>query len=85
MATSIPDGGEVVRGLRITLITMIVIQAIDWLATIGYLATGHLAVRRVPTAAIMPVLFIGGLLWFWPRGAGRSGSPDPGAVPAGRR
>ena len=73
------------RGLRITLITMIVIQAIDWLATIGYLATGHLALQQVPTAAIMPVLFIAGLLWFWPRGASRSESPDPGPVPAGRR
>ena len=65
--------------------TMIVIQAIDWLATIGYLATGHLALAQVPTAAIMPVLFIAGLLWFWPRGASRSESPDPGPVPAGRR
>ena len=65
--------------------TMIVIQAIDWLATIGYLATGHLALQKVPTAAVLPVLFIAGLLWFRPRGASRSGSPGPDAVPAGGR
>ena len=44
--------------------TMIVIQAIDWLATIGYLFTGHLTLRQVSTAAFMPVLFIAALLWF---------------------
>ena len=65
--------------------TMIFVQAVDWIATIGYLATGHLALRQVTTAAFMPVLFIAGLLWFRSRDAGRTGSGDLDPAPAARR
>lgn len=47
--------------------TMIVIQAIDWVATIGYVLAAGLSLRQVTTAAFVPVLFIGALLWFHPR------------------
>ncbi|MEN1891209.1 hypothetical protein ACWDBO_44875 [Streptomyces mirabilis] len=47
--------------------TMIVIQAIDWTATLAYLATGDLSLSQVSTAAFAPALFIGALLWFHPR------------------
>lgn len=47
--------------------TMIVIQVIDWTATLGYLAAGDLTLRQVSSAAFAPVLFIGALLWFHPR------------------
>jgi hypothetical protein len=47
--------------------TMIVIQAIDWVATVGWLAAGELSLRQVSTASFMPLLFIAGLLWWHPR------------------
>jgi hypothetical protein len=47
--------------------TMIIIQAIDWAATIAYLTAGDVSLRQVTTAAFMPVVFIGALLWFHPR------------------
>lgn len=47
--------------------TMIVIQAIDWIATLAYLAGGDLSLSQVSTAAFAPALFIGALLWFHPR------------------
>ena len=47
--------------------TMIVIQAVDWAATLVYLNSGDLTLRQVSTAAFAPVLFIGALLWFHPR------------------
>ncbi|MDJ0344903.1 hypothetical protein QMK19_30370 [Streptomyces sp. H10-C2] len=47
--------------------TMIVVQAIDWTATLAYLAASELTLRQVSTAAFAPVLFIGALLWFHPR------------------
>jgi hypothetical protein len=56
--------------------TMIVIQAIDWLATIGYLSAGQLTLRQVSTAAFMPVLFIAALLWFRPRRPPRDQAPS---------
>jgi len=49
--------------------TMIVIQAIDWLATLTYLHSGDVTMRQVTTASFMPVLFIAALLWFHPRRA----------------
>lgn len=52
---------------RSWIVTMIVIQAIDWLATIGYLAAGQLTLHQVSTAAFMPVLFIAALLLLRPR------------------
>lgn len=46
---------------------MIVVQAIDWVATIGYLAAGDVRFEQVTTAAFMPVVFVAALLWFHPR------------------
>jgi hypothetical protein len=66
--------------------TMIVIQAIDWAATLAYLAADDVQLRQVSTAAFMPGLFIAALLWFRPRRA-RSGnvaaSVPPGAQVGG--
>lgn len=47
--------------------TMIAIQLIDWLATLGYLIAGELTIAQVTTAAIAPPLFIAALLWWHPR------------------
>jgi len=47
--------------------TMIVIQAIDWLATVAYLHSGDVTLRQVTTASFMPVVFIAALAWFHPR------------------
>lgn len=47
--------------------TMIVIQTIDWLATVAYLHSGDVTLRQVTTASFMPVLFIVALAWFHPR------------------
>jgi hypothetical protein len=47
--------------------TMIVIQAIDWIATIAHLVTGDVTLRQVTTASFMPALFVGALIWFHPR------------------
>ena len=47
--------------------TMIVIQAIDWTATLAYLHSGDVTLRQVTTASFMPVLFIAALVWFHPR------------------
>jgi 4-hydroxybenzoate polyprenyltransferase len=54
--------------------TMIGIQAVDWLATVSYMAAGHLTLRQVSTASFLPVLFIAALLWWHPRRSGRSRS-----------
>lgn len=47
--------------------TMIAIQAVDWLATLGYLIAGELTIGQVTTAAVAPPLFILALLVFHPR------------------
>jgi hypothetical protein len=52
--------------------TMIVVQLIDWLATLVYLATGELTFRQVSTASFLPLVFITALLWWHPH---RGGSP----------
>jgi hypothetical protein len=54
--------------------TMVIIQAIDWIATIAVLATGELTFRQVSTASFLPVLFIAGLLLWHPR---RTAPPVP--------
>ncbi|MBI3687732.1 MAG: hypothetical protein HY241_10450 [Actinobacteria bacterium] len=46
---------------------MIVIQLIDWIATISHLIGGTVRLSQVSTASFMPVLFIAALLWFHPR------------------
>jgi hypothetical protein len=47
--------------------TMIVIQTIDWVATIAHLVAGDVTLRQVTTASLMPALFVGALIWFDPR------------------
>ena len=37
---------------------MIGVQAIDWVATLAYLATGAVTLAQVTTAAFLPVVFI---------------------------
>ena len=46
---------------------MIVVQAIDWLATITSLSTGIVTLQQVGTASFLPLLFIAGLLVGYPR------------------
>jgi len=46
---------------RAWITSMIAIQAVDWIATIGYVAAGDLTLRQVTAAAIAPVLFIAAL------------------------
>jgi len=43
---------------RLWLQTMAGVQAIDWIATLGYLAAGSVTIAQVKTAAIAPLLFI---------------------------
>jgi hypothetical protein len=59
--------------------TMIVVQAIDWVATLGYLAAGDLSLRQVSTAAFMPALFIVALVLFRPRRSPTAELAAPGA------
>lgn len=40
------------------IVTMIGVQAIDWVATVGYLVTGAVTISQVTTAAFLPVVFI---------------------------
>ena len=48
---------------------MIGVQAIDWIATIAFIVTGAITLSQATTAAFMPVLFIAGLAWGFPRRA----------------
>ncbi len=47
--------------------TMIGIQVIDWVATVGYLMAGDLPLGNVASALILPVVFVATLLWWHPR------------------
>jgi hypothetical protein len=47
--------------------TMIVIQIADWLSTIGYLLAHAMPFSSVAPAAVLPVVFVGGLLRWHPR------------------
>lgn len=51
---------------RTWIVGMIGVQALDWVATIAYLATGTLTLSTVTTAAFLPLIFIG-VLWRVPR------------------
>ena len=62
--------------------TMIVIQAVDWLATLGYLIAGDLTLGQVTTAAIAPPLFIAALLIWHPRRTRSALSPSPVPAPS---
>ncbi len=47
--------------------TMIVIQALDWASTLGFLVAGEVTLRNVTSAAILPPLIIAALVWWHPR------------------
>jgi len=61
--------------------TMIAIQVVDWLATLGYLVAGTLTLAQVTTAAVAPPVFILALLAFHPRRSGVRRREPAGAVP----
>jgi hypothetical protein len=46
---------------------MLVIQAIDWLATVYYLSSGAVTLAQVTTASFLPVVFIALVLANYPR------------------
>lgn len=43
---------------RSWIVAMVAVQAIDWVATVAYLATGAVTLAQVTTAAFLPLLFI---------------------------
>lgn len=43
---------------RSWIVTMVGIQAVDWVATIAYLAAGTVTPAQVTTAAFLPVVFV---------------------------
>lgn len=47
--------------------TMIVVQIADWLSTIGYLLARDVTFSAVAPAAILPIVFVIGLLLWHPR------------------
>lgn len=53
--------------------TMIGVQAVDWVATVLFLARGDLTFQQVTTAAFMPVVFVAALLRWHPRRLVRRG------------
>lgn len=70
--------------------TMIVVQVIDWVATIAFLYSGGVSLSQVGTAAFLPVVFTAALLWWHPRRLRTAGGaaaaelmPEPTARPAG--
>jgi hypothetical protein len=46
--------------------TMVGIQVVDWVAAVGFLISGELRLAQVGAAAVLPVLFVAGLLWWHP-------------------
>lgn len=46
---------------------MIGIQAIDWIATVGFLLVGALPFTNVLSALVLPVIFVAALVWWHPR------------------
>jgi hypothetical protein len=54
------------RGNREWIRAMIGIQAIDWLGTLAYLATGTVTLAQVTTAAFLPIVFIAVLMRYLP-------------------
>lgn len=47
--------------------TMIGIQLLDWSSTLLALTTGGLGLRNVSSAALLPPLIVGALVWWHPR------------------
>ncbi len=46
---------------------MIGVQALDWLATVAYLAAGDVTLSQVTTASFLPVVFVVALVRYHPR------------------
>lgn len=46
---------------------MILVQVLDWIGTLAFLAAGDLPLPNVASAVLLPVLFVAGLLWWHPR------------------
>jgi hypothetical protein len=46
---------------------MVVVQVLDWVGTVAFLATGTLPLPNVASALVLPVLFVAGLLRWHPR------------------
>jgi hypothetical protein len=53
---------------RAWIITMVGVQAIDWIATLLFIGAGAITVAQASTAAFLPVVFIVVLLATMPRG-----------------
>jgi hypothetical protein len=53
---------------RSWIVAMIGVQAIDWVTTLAFIATGLLTVAQASTALFLPPLFVVGLLIGFPRG-----------------
>ena len=51
---------------------MIVVQAIDWVMTVGSLLAGTVTLGQVATAPFLPIVFIAGLVVGYPRQASRT-------------
>ena len=62
--------------------TMIVIQIADWLSTIGYLLAHDVSFSNVAPAAVLPVVFVGGLLLWHPGRLARLDRVTVAAAPA---
>lgn len=56
---------------------MIGVQTVDWLATVGFVATGALTLGQVTTAAIVPPVFVALMVWFHPNRLRRSLGTNP--------
>jgi hypothetical protein len=54
---------------RAWIVTMIGVQAIDWIATLVFIGAGAITVAQASTAAFLPVVFIILLLVTMPRGS----------------
>lgn len=62
--------------------TMIGIQVIDWVATVGYLMAGDLPATSVASALVLPVVFVIALVVWHPR---RLTAQTAGELQAGSR
>jgi len=60
--------------------TMIVVQVIDLVGTIVFLAAGEVPLARVASAIVLPVLFVSGLLWWHPRRSRTAGGDSRARV-----
>jgi hypothetical protein len=69
---------------RAWIVTMVGVQAIDWIATLAFIGVGAITVTQASTAAFLPVVFIVALLATMPRGSARtpSATREPSEVGA---